>query len=73
MNPSRAIRDIAAEMFRKCDQSARYRREAPIYSSNYRCHASLICAIYCRDINEISQEQSAIFNDYRLHYFCTIL
>ena len=25
------------------------------------------------DIGEISQEQSAIFNDYRLHYFFTIL
>ena len=33
----------------------------------------LICAIYRRDIGEISEEQSAIFDDYRLHYFCTIL
>ena len=42
-------------------------------SSNYRSNVLLICAIYRRDIGEISEEQSAIFDDYRLHYFCTIL
>ena len=42
-------------------------------SSNYRSNVSLICAIYRRDIAEISEEQSALFHDYHLHYFCTIL
>ena len=42
-------------------------------SSNYRSEVLLICAIYRRDIGEKSKEQSAIFHDYRLHYFCTIL
>ena len=42
-------------------------------SLNYRSEVLLICAIYRRDIGEISEEQSAIFHDYRLHYFCTIL
>ena len=42
-------------------------------SSNYRSDVLLISAIHRRDIGEISKEQSAIFDDYRLHYFCTIL
>ena len=42
-------------------------------SLNYCSDVLLICAIYRRDIGEISEEQSAIFHDYRLHYFCTIL
>ena len=43
-------------------------------SSNYCSNVLLICAIYRWDIGEqISEEQSAIFDDYHLHYFSTVL
>ena len=69
----RALRDDAVAVFRWNEISARYRREAPIVSSNYRSNVLLICAIYRRDIGEISEEQSAIFDNNRLNYFCTVL
>ena len=66
---SRALRDIAVAIFRWNEIS----QGSADISSNYRSNVLLICAIYRRDIGEISEEQSAIFDDYRLHYFCTIL
>ena len=71
--PSPVVQDVAKAVFRKSNISARYRMQGSSdISSNYRYdNLSLICQmIFCLDIGEISQEQSVIFDDYRLNYFC---
>ena len=42
-------------------------------STNYRFNAMPIHAIFCQEIDDLSHGQSAIFDENRLHYFCTIL
>ena len=48
-------------------------KEGADISSNYSCNAPLICTINHPDFSEISREQSTTIEDYRLHYFGTIL
>ena len=42
-------------------------------SAIFRFNAMPIRPIFRRDISDISQGQSTIFDENRLHYFCTIL
>ena len=71
MNPSCTVRDITAVIFHKNNISARYtcKKGSNNISLNYCCNALLI--IMC--VVDTSQEQSMIFNKYRLHYFLKIL
>lgn len=46
--------------------------EKPHISSIYRSHVALKCTINHQNIGDISAEQSAIFDDNRSHYICTV-